>query len=209
MDQTRGSRTERWQARQERVGEAQARYLALLAALSILYLGLLLTEPAASAGPPEGIDRLLPWLHAIGPLAIWLAILATYGTMRMATYGKLRLRALERYAPSRFLDFPNFLDAIVFTPPPPWGRALERWVVRYSYPLAATIPWVEGVVLLYLGFARSYFSPPWYVVAVIYLPPMAGSLRCVVRLWSGRLLGERRRDGGRPARGVPPGGERI
>lgn len=188
MDETKQNKVERWQNRLERVGEAQARYLTLLMTLALFYLALLVSQPTADADSPiAGLRMPRPVLFALGPLAIWLTILAAYGTMRMAAFGKLRLKVLKRYVPSAFMDIPTFIDAVVFTPPAPWGLPLERRIARFSYPLALTIPWIEGLVLAWLGYRRGYFSLPGVTVALLYAPPMLWSLRCVLRLWSSRL----------------------
>ncbi len=200
MDESKQNKAERWQARQDRVAVAQARYLGLLVVLAVSYLALLIGEAGPSPAEPSGAATgiLLRLLFAAGPMAIWLTIPAIYGTMRMTSYGTLRLRALDRYVPSKFLDSPNFLDAVVFTPPPPWGRPFERWVSRLSYPFAMTVTWIEAGALLYLGHRRAYFPVPWWILVIVYALPLAWSLRCVIRLWAGRLPGERRRGGGGP-----------
>jgi hypothetical protein len=167
----------------------------MLAALAVFYLALLVSEPTSTTTEPPiiGVRMPLRVLFALGPLAIWLTILAAYGTMRMVMYGELRLKVLDRYVPSSFMDSPNFLDAVVFTPPLPWGRRIERSIARFAYPTAVTIPWLEAFALLYLGYKRGFFSVSPYVVAAAYLPPMLWSLRCVVRLWSDRIFGKRAR----------------
>ncbi len=126
-------RAARWQARMQEVGIAQSRYLAILLALAIFFLGVLVSD---GNGPDQQTIHSLklpsPLLYALGPFALCFSTLAVYGTMRMASQVKLRLKVLDAYVPSSFMETPDFLaahrlrvpqdegEAPGFTMPNPW-----------------------------------------------------------------------------------------
>ncbi|MBP7620061.1 MAG: hypothetical protein KA745_03745 [Gemmatimonadales bacterium] len=179
-----------WQARLVRIGQAQARYVAAMFTLTLFFVGLLATDPkpgGRNTVPLLGLELPLPLLFAIGPAAIFATIIAAFGTMRMATLGKERLRSLNRYVPSAFMDVPDFVGALVFVLPAR-ARPWERYLAILSYAIVFVVPWVTAAAILFVastrGYVRGWIMGLWLIGSGLFA---AWAFRCVTRIAVARV----------------------